>query len=138
TNTGRQRLAPVFIDDAARLAADSVTGPAAGNQVLELGGPEAMSMREIIARALRVARIGRPILPGPTPLLKLGAGPLQLLPDPPLTPDAVDFVNQPAVVDTGPLLRRMPRRLTSLEEGLATYVAPGSGPASLEIDGRPQ
>jgi uncharacterized protein YbjT (DUF2867 family)/ligand-binding SRPBCC domain-containing protein len=138
TNTGRQRLAPVFIDDAARLAADSVTAPAAANQLFELGGPEAMSMREIVARALRVARIGRPILPGPTPLLKLGAWPLQFLPEPPLTPGAIDFVNQPAVVDTGPLLRRMPRRLTSLEEGLATYLAPGSAPASVEIDGRPQ
>ena len=137
TNAGRQRLAPVFIDDAARLAADSVTAPAAANQLFELGGPEAMSMREIVARALGVARIGRPILPGPTLLLKLGAWPLQFLPEPPLTPAAVDFVNQPAVVDTGPLLRRMPRRLTPFEEGLASYLAPGSAPASLEIDGRP-
>jgi NADH dehydrogenase len=105
TNTGRQRLAPVFIDDVARLAADSVADAAAANQVFELGGPEAMSMREIVARALRVARIGRPVLPGPTLLLKLGAWPLRLLPEPPLTPDAVDFVNQPAVVDTRPAAR---------------------------------
>ena len=138
TNTGRQRLAPVFVDDAARLAADSVTAPAAENQVFELGGPEAISMREIIARALRVARIDRPILPGPTPLLKLGAWPLQFLPEPPLTPDAVDFVNQPAIVDSGPLLERMPRSLMSLEEGLSTYLAPGSSPASLAIDGVPR
>jgi NADH dehydrogenase len=137
TNTGRQRLAPVFIDDAARLAADSVTAPAAERQMFELGGPEVLSMREIVARALRVARIRRPIVPGPSLLLKLGAWPLQLLPEPPLTPDAVDFVNQPAIVDTSPLLGRMPRRLTSLEEGLATYLAPASSPASLEIDGRP-
>jgi NADH dehydrogenase len=138
TNTGRQRLAPVFVDDAARLAADSVTAPAAENQVFELGGPEAISMREIIARALRVARIDRPILPGPAPLLKLGAWPLQFLPEPPLTPDAVDFVNQPAIVDSGPLLARMPRSLMSLEEGLSTYLAPGSSPASLAIDGVPR
>jgi NADH dehydrogenase len=138
TNTGRQRLAPVFVDDAARLAADSVTAAAAENQVFELGGPEAISMREIIARALRVARIDRPILPGPAPLLKLGAWPLQFLPEPPLTPDAVDFVNQPAIVDSGPLLERMPRSLMSLEEGLSTYLAPGSSPASLAIDGVPR
>jgi NADH dehydrogenase len=137
TNTGSQRLAPVFIDDAARLAADSVEAAAAEQQVFELGGPEAMSMREIVARALRVARLGRPILPGPTRLLKLGAWPLQLLPEPPLTPDAVDFVNQPSIVDTGPLLARMPRRLATLEEGLSTYLAPGGAPASLTIDGRP-
>ena len=137
TNRGRQLLAPVFIDDTASLAADALTDPAAACEVFELGGPETMPMREIIGRALRVARIRRPILPGPTPLLKVAAWPLRLLPEPPLTPDAVDFVGQPAVVDTGPLLERMPRRLTTLDEGLATYLAPGSGPGRLEIDGRP-
>jgi uncharacterized protein YbjT (DUF2867 family)/ligand-binding SRPBCC domain-containing protein len=137
TNSGRQPLAPVFIDDAAQLAADSVTAPEAADQTFELGGPEALSMRQVIGRALRVARISRPIVPGPAMLLKLGAWPLQRLPQPPMTPDAVDFINQPAVVDTGPLLRRMPRRLTPLEEGLSTYLAPGSAPASLTIDGRP-
>ena len=136
TNTGRQLLAPVFIDDAARLAADSLEDPAAACRLFELGGPEVRSMREIIAAALRAARIRRPILPGPTPLLKLAAWPLQFLPEPPLTPDAVDFVNQPAVVDTAPLLKAMPRRLMALEEALATYLGPGTGPGSLEIDGR--
>jgi uncharacterized protein YbjT (DUF2867 family)/ligand-binding SRPBCC domain-containing protein len=136
TNTGGQRLAPVFIDDAARLAADSITNEAAACQVFDLGGPEVLTMREIIARALRAARVRRPILPGPTPLLKLAAWPLRFLPEPPLTPDAVDFVNTPAVVDLNPLLERMPRRLTTLDEALATYLPPGSGPATLEIDGR--
>ena len=51
--------------------------------------------------------------------MKLLAWPLRLLPRPPLTPDAVDFVNQPAVVDTGPLLESLPRRLTPFEEALA-------------------
>ncbi len=85
---------------------------AAASEVFELGGPETLPMREIIRLALRVAGIRRPILPGPTPLLKLVAWPLQFLPEPPLTPNAVDFVNQPATVDLSPLLERMPRRLT--------------------------
>ena len=50
--------------------------------------------------------------------------PLSLLPEPPLTPAAVDFINQPATVDLGPLLERLPRRLTPLDEGLATYLGP--------------
>ena len=124
TNAGRQLLAPVFVDDAARLAADALTEPAAACGVFELGGPETMTMRDIIARATRVAGHRRPILPGPTPLLKLAAWPLTLLPTPPLTPDAVDFINQPATVDLRPLLERLPRRLTPLEEGLATYLGP--------------
>jgi NADH dehydrogenase len=124
TNTGRQLLAPVFIDDVARLAADALTDPAAACQVFELGGPETMPMREIIRRATRVAGRRRPVVAGPTPLLKLAAWPLSFLPTPPLTPDAVDFINQPATVDLAPLLARMPRRLMPFEEGLATYLGP--------------
>jgi NADH dehydrogenase len=136
TTLGRQRLAPVFIDDVGRLVADALATEAAGNQVCELGGPEALSMRQIIGTALRVARLRRPIVPGPTPLIKLAAVPLSWLPSPILTPDAVDFINQPAVVDIGPLLERRPRRLTPLAEGLSTYLGPTSPDATLAIDGR--
>jgi uncharacterized protein YbjT (DUF2867 family)/ligand-binding SRPBCC domain-containing protein len=126
TNRGTQRLAPIFIDDVAGIAADALASDQARDRVFEIGGPTALTMREIIATALRVAGIHRPILPGPTPLIKLAARPLMLLPTPPLTPDAVDFVNQPAEVDVTPLLAALPRRLTSLEDGLATYLGPAS------------
>jgi NADH dehydrogenase len=131
TNRGRQLLAPVFVDDVARLLADTLEDARADGQVLELGGPEAMPMRDIVGTALEVAGMRRPILPGPTALLKAATVPLTLLPSPPLTPDAIDFINQPATVDTGPLLERMPRRLTPLREGLATYLAPDAGPGTI-------
>jgi NADH dehydrogenase len=134
TNFGRQQLAPVFIDDIARLAADCLVDPAATDQVFEVGGPNDLSMREIIRRALRVAGIRRPIVPGLAPLIKLAALPMMLLPQPPLTPDAVDFINQPATVDLGPLLARMPRALTPLDAGLASYLAPTAGPGTVTID----
>lgn len=136
TNFGGQLLAPVFIDDVARLAADSLTDGAAADQTFELGGPETLPMRQVIGRALASAGIRRPILPGPTPLIKLAALPLSLLPEPPLTPAAVDFINQPATVDVGPLLERMPRRLTPLDEGLDSYLAPGAGPAAIHFGDR--
>ena len=136
TNRGRQLLAPVFVDDVARLVADSLIEDAAMGQVFEIGGPETLSMRDIIGRALAVAGLRRPILPGPTPLIKLGVWPLKLLPSPPLTPDAIEFINQPATVDLGPLLERMPRTLTPLDEGLRTYLSPGSTPGTLSIDAR--
>lgn len=81
-------------------------------------------MREVIGRAMAVAGIRRPIVPGPTPLIKLAAWPMRFLPQPPLSPDAVDFVNQPATVDLAHLMRAMPRALTPLEAGLATYLGP--------------
>jgi hypothetical protein len=53
-----------------------------------------------------------------------------------MTPDAIDFINQPATVDVAPLLERMPRRLTPLREGLETYLPPDSGPGELHLDGQ--
>ena len=134
TNLGGQLLSPVYVEDAAALAADALADDAAVDQVFELGGPGTYPMREIIRTALRVAGLRRPIIPGPTPLLKLGAWPLRLLPEPPLTPDAIDFINQPATVDIGPLLARLPRRLTPLQEGLREYLAPAHG-LVLSFDG---
>lgn len=133
TSFGRQLLAPVFVDDVAALAADSLADPAAVDQVFELGGPETVSMRQVIGRALAAAGVRRPVVPAPSALLKLAMQPLRMLPSPPLTPDAIDFVNQPATVDLQPVLERMPRRLTPLDEGLASYLAPAAGPGDLSI-----
>ncbi len=127
TSMGRQQLAPVFVEDAARLAADSLEQDAAANQVFELGGPETMTMTEIIRRTLRVAGMRRPVMPAPAPLIWLVAHVIALLPNPPITPDAVVFINMPATVDLALLQARMPRRLTPLEEGLATYLGPAAG-----------
>jgi NADH dehydrogenase len=135
TNLGNQLLAPVFVDDVARLAADAVVDPAADRQVFEIGGPQTMPMREVIGRALKAAGLSRPIIPGSASLIKLAVAPLGLLPEPPMTPSAIDFINQPAAVDVGPLLERMPRRLTPLGEGLATYLGPSAGPGDLRFDG---
>ena len=134
TNFGGQLLAPVFVDDVARLAADTLRDPAARDQVFEVGGPETLAMRDVIRRAVAAAGLSRPLLPAPAPLVKLAAAPLVLLPEPPLTPDAVDFINQPAAVDLGPLQERMPRRLTPLDEALPSYLAAESGPGYLALD----
>jgi uncharacterized protein YbjT (DUF2867 family) len=121
---GRQVMAPVFVGDIGALAADALETPAAENATLEVGGPETLTMDEIVRTALRVMRRRRPILHAPVALMKIATAPLTLLPSPPLRPSAIDFVVQSAPVDTGPLHERLPRRLMPLSEGLATYLAP--------------
>jgi uncharacterized protein YbjT (DUF2867 family) len=123
---GRQILAPIFVDDVAALAADALFAPGAAGQTLEVGGPEAISMDEIVRRALRVQGRRRPILHMPTRLMKLMTAPLTLLPSPPMSPAAIDFIVGSAQVDTEPLRRVLPRRIRPLEEALETYL--GRGP----------
>lgn len=124
TNFGSQQLAPVFVRDVAALAADSLESEAAAEQAFDIGGPEVMSLRDVLHRAMDVADIHKPLLPAPAPLVKLAAWPMRFLSNPPLSPAAVDFVNQPATVDIEPLQTAMPRTLTSFEDGLATYLRP--------------
>jgi uncharacterized protein YbjT (DUF2867 family) len=122
--SGRQLVAPVFVDDIGKLVADALETPAAENATLEVGGPETLTMDAVVREALRVSHRRRPILHAPAGLMKLATRPLTLLPSPPMTPDAIDFIVQSAQVDTGPLTAALPRRLTPLTEGLATYLAP--------------
>jgi NADH dehydrogenase len=134
SNLGRQQLSPVFVGDIATLAADALEQQAAAEQTFEVGGPESMSLRDVLQRTLAVAGLRRPVMPGPTPLIKVAAWAMGILPDRPLSPDAVDFINQPATVDSSPLLRAMPRELTRLEVGLATYLGPRHPPVTI-VDG---
>jgi NADH dehydrogenase len=121
---GRQVLAPVFVDDMGALAADALETPAAENQTFEVGGPQSLTMDEVIHEALRALRQRRPILHAPVALMKAATAPLTLLPSPPMTPSAIDFVVQSAPVDTTLLSERLPRRLTPVSEALASYLAP--------------
>jgi uncharacterized protein YbjT (DUF2867 family) len=122
---GRQLLAPVFVDDVAALVADALETPAAENVALDVGGPETLSMDEIIRVALRVLGRRRPILHTPVILMKIMTAPLTLLPSPPMTPGAIDFVIQSAQVDTAPLHEKLSRRLSPLAEALSTYLNSG-------------
>jgi uncharacterized protein YbjT (DUF2867 family) len=119
---GRQRLAPVFVYDIGALVADALESQAADNATLEVGGPETLTMDEVIRVALRVQGRRRFILHAPVSLMKLATRPLTLLPSPPMTPDAIDFIVQSAPVDTGPLSERLPRKLSPLAAALGTYL----------------
>jgi NADH dehydrogenase len=121
---GRQLVAPVFVDDIGRLVADALEASGAIDVTLEVGGPETLTMDAVVREALRIQGRRRLILHAPAGLMKLLTRPLTLLPSPPMTPDAIDFVVQSAQVDTGPLTAALPRRLMPLAEGLASYLAP--------------
>ena len=79
TNFGSQELAPVFVRDVAELAADAFTDDAAAEQVFEIGGPETLSMREVLHRAMDVAGTKKLLLPAPAPLVKLASWPMRFL-----------------------------------------------------------
>jgi hypothetical protein len=63
----------------------------------------------------------RLLVPLPKPIAKLATAPLMLLPNPPLTPRAVDFATGDAMVDDASLREVLGLQPIPLAEGLARY-----------------
>ena len=120
---GNQAMQPVFVDDVGRVVAMAATKPEAANQLFELGGPEVMSMNDVLKASLEAKGRKRPILHQPVFVGKAIGTVMSLLPiTPPLTADAVDFIAEPAVADTRNLQAVLAPELTTLREGLRTYL----------------
>lgn len=121
---GTQRIQPVFVADVAEAVARAVATEEARNHVFEIGGPEVLTMSEVIATMCEVLQRRRVIVPVPATLAKLAVTPLQLLPTPPMTPGGIDFAIQDGIVDTAELERLLGLHPRSLREGLARYLGP--------------
>jgi len=123
-NADKQRLQPVFIDDVGRAVAEALIHPTADNQVFDLGGPEVLTMREIVRTALEVAGKRRVLLAAPRSIMTLAASLLQFSPGRPLTPDAVEFITMDALADPTRAEHVLGVKMTPLREALAIYLAP--------------
>lgn len=123
---GKQDMQPVFVDDVGRVAADCALRPEAANQLFEIGGPEVMSMNDVVKTALEVQGKKKGLLHQPVALGKLIGALPSIPPLPALTPDAIDFITTPAVADNTHLTEVLHPNLTPLREGLATYLTPAS------------
>jgi NADH dehydrogenase len=119
---GRNKIQPVFVGDVARVAAGAVVRADANGHVFELGGPDDVTMDELLRTLLRVLGKRRVLLHLPPALMKVLTWPLGLLPHPPLSPAAVEFVIQEAPVDSRPALGFFGVEFTGLEVGLRSYL----------------
>ena len=108
---GKTRLQPVFVGDVARAVVAGLTGRA-GAGVYELGGPEILTLKEVMQRVLAYTMRKRLLVPEPFWLAKLQAAFLQFLPKPPLTIDQVRLLQTDNVVSEA--ARRAHRTLQGL------------------------
>lgn len=96
---GLTRLQPVYVGDVATAVADAVDGKTREGAAYELGGPEVLTMREIMEIILRVIERKRMLLSLPFGLAKLQALALQFAPGAlKLTPDQVELLRSDNVV----------------------------------------
>jgi uncharacterized protein YbjT (DUF2867 family) len=96
---GMTKLQPVYVGDVATAVADAVDGKTKTGATYELGGPEVLTMREIIEVILATIERRRMLVSLPFGLAKLQAMFLQFAPGPlKLTPDQVELLRSDNVV----------------------------------------
>jgi NADH dehydrogenase len=96
---GVTKLQPVYVGDVATAVADAVDGKTKQGVPYELGGPEVLTMREIMEIILSITERQRMLISLPFALAKLQALLLQFAPGPlKLTPDQVELLRVDNVV----------------------------------------
>ena len=96
---GEMKLQPAYVGDVATAVADAVDGKAKPGAVYELGGPEVLTMREIMKIILDITDRDRMLVSLPFGLAKLQSLLLQFAPGPfKLTPDQVALLRFDNVV----------------------------------------
>jgi len=95
---GKTRFQPVFAGDVAKAVIAGLTGRAEAGAPYELGGPEVLTLKEVMERVLTYTMRKRLLVPVPFWLAKLKGAFLQLLPNPLLTLDQVRLLQTDNVV----------------------------------------
>lgn len=96
---GVTRMQPAYVGDVANAVADAVDGKTKAGATYELGGPEVLTMREIMEIILDITDRQRMLIPLPFGLARLKALFLQFAPGMlKLTPDQVEMLKSDNVV----------------------------------------
>ena len=95
---GKTRLEPVFAGDVAKAVIAGLTGETVPSATYELGGPEVLTLKQVMQRVLDYTMRKRLLVPEPFWLAKLQGFFLQMLPTPPLTTDQVRLLESDNVV----------------------------------------
>jgi NADH dehydrogenase len=120
---GGTKFQPVFVGDVARATVKVLNDPSTAGKTYELGGPEIMTLKQIMELVLKETRRNRLLLPIPFGLARAQAIFLGLLPKPLLTVDQVRLLETDNVVSEGALSFR--------ELGIAPEAAGGIVPSYL-------
>lgn len=90
---GRARFQPVAVGDVARVVCLTLDRPETSGEVYALGGPAALTLRQMVERVLLAMEVERTLVGIPIPLLyPIVAVAQRLLPNPPVTTSLLDLL----------------------------------------------
>ena len=119
---GNELHQPIFVDDLAGLVAQ-VVGDSAPTGAFAIGGPERLTMRQLIRRALAAAGLRAALVQVPPRLALFGAGVLEKLPGEILSRDGIEFAMEDFIADLSPVMSKFQLDLTPIDDGLRSYMS---------------
>lgn len=103
---GSPRFRPIHIDDVTLCFARALTSQAATNQTIGLGGPDEMTLTQVLEEIARCAGVRKPAVHIPMPLMLAGAAIIQrVLPNPPVTVGQLKMLREGSTCDIAPMMR---------------------------------
>jgi uncharacterized protein YbjT (DUF2867 family) len=103
---GRALYRPVFIGDVSSCFVRALTAPAATNQTVALGGAQELSLNQVLDEIARCARVRKPAIHIPLPLMFAGAAVAErILPNPPVTMDQLRMLGEGSTCDISEMKR---------------------------------
>jgi uncharacterized protein YbjT (DUF2867 family) len=128
---GDTRFQPVYVGDVADAVMAAISRPEAKGRTYELGGPQIMTMRDILRFVLETTRRRRRMVDMPMGLMRLQASLLKLLPSPPITPDQLLLLERDNVVGESSSgfaeLGIEPKSVAAVVPGYLKRFRPGGG-----------
>lgn len=120
---GTTKFQPVYAGDVAAAIVAAIDNPTAAGATYELGGPEAMTLRQVLERTMEVAHRKRWLIPVPLMIARIQGAVLQFLPLKLLTLDQARMLETDTTVAEGaPGLRDLGITPTPVASILPSYL----------------
>ena len=121
--SGRSKIQPVYIDDAASCIVKAVTSDAFLNEMYEIGGPEQLTYEEVTASIAEIMGVRRPILHLPLLFMKAAARVFEtVLPNPPVTTDQLIMLQEDNVCSLRDIKDAFGIEPIKFREGLSRFL----------------
>jgi len=122
---GRTPLQPVWIGDLVQAVVRALAEPSLWDHTWEIGGPEPLTLDEIILAIAEALSVRKRLVHIPTAFMVPAAWAMQsLLPNPPLTTDQLLMLGEPNTCDPRTLPDHFGVEPVSFRDGLGRYLSP--------------
>ena len=121
---GKNKVQPVYVGDVASATVTALEGKAHQGKIYELGGPDIMTFREVMAYILKLTKRSRALLPIPFGVMGLAAGAMSVLPNAPVTRDQLKQLKTDNIVAANALtLKNLGIEATPVDLIVPEYLA---------------